>query len=297
MKLIVAITCSIMIFFSANLAVAAQDQGMTSKTHSANVGKIVWAKERITFDSQDQIKPATAFTAADPLYGRVYLAKSLARLDAEDNGGKCKNAAGNYRIKVFIDGQSKGILNEQRVESPTWTTMQISLRLIPGDQGDRQNIGVPEKWATLIKELPDKTHQVKFELWGGPKDCELKYAEGEFSLSKAGEVKPVIGKLPEAMMKNPALEQEMIAAIKGQGWTNEFPIKVVIIESDWRMIRDAFNNITDREINTHSVLKKTQGGTCRANDISFRQPYLGSEKFGKTQFYGFGLKSYPVNCE
>jgi hypothetical protein len=297
MKITLTFAFTLITLLLTNMAVAEQDQGMTSKTHSANVGKIVWAKERITRDIQDQITLATAFNAGDPLYGRIYLAKSLVRLGGEDNGGKCKNPDGNYRIKVSIDGQSKGILNEQWVESPTWTTMQIGLNLTPGDQGDRQNLGVPEKWAAMIKELPDKTHQVKLELWGGPKDCELKYAEGEFSLSKAGEEKPVMGKLPEAMMKNPALEQEMVDAIKGQGWTNEFPIKIVIIESDWRMIRDAFNNITDREINTHSILKKTQGGTCRANDISFRQPHLGSEKFGKTQFYGFGLKSYPVNCQ
>jgi hypothetical protein len=90
---------------------------MTDKTHSANVGKIVWAKERILLDGQDRIKPATAFNSDDPLYGRVFLSKTLARLDAEDNGGKCKNSAGNYRLKVFIDGQSTGIINEQRTPS------------------------------------------------------------------------------------------------------------------------------------------------------------------------------------
>jgi hypothetical protein len=204
---------------------------------------------------------------------------------------------GKYRLKVFIDGRSKGIINEQRVESPTWTTMQINLNLSPRDRADRQNHGVPEKWAAMIKDLPNKMHDVKIEIWGGTKDCELKHAEGAFTLNRSDDVKPGWGKLPEAKMTNAALEQEMITAIKGQEWTNEPPFKVVIIESAWRLIRDAFNNITDREINTHSVLKKTQDGACRANDISFRQPYLGSEKFGKTQFYGLGLKSYPVSCK
>jgi hypothetical protein len=41
------------------------------------------------------------------------------RLGAEDNGGKCRNSAGNYRIKAFIDGQSKGILNDRWVDSST----------------------------------------------------------------------------------------------------------------------------------------------------------------------------------
>jgi len=276
--------------------VSAQDQGMTGKTHSDNIGKILWAKVRILKDSQDQIKYETVFNSNDPLYGRVFLAKSLARLGAEDNGGKCKNQDGSYRLKMFVDGESKGILNEQRVESPEWTTFQIGLNLSAGDSGDRQNIGVPEKWKATVQALPDKSYKVKMEIWGGPKECEIKYAEGEFALNKTGGSMASMGTLPEAKMANATLEQEMILAVKGQGWTNEGPTKVVIIEPEWRMIRDAFNNITDREINTHTVLKSTKDGSCRANDISFRQPHLGSSKFGNTQFYGFGLKSYPVQC-
>ena len=270
---------------------------MTSQIHRANVGKIVWAKERIKFDAQDQIQLATTFNSNDPIYGRVYLSKSLMRLGAEDNGGKCPNSDGNYRIKAYIDSQSKGILNEQWVDTSTWTTVQINLNLSPGDSVDTQNVDVPNKWSAMLKDLPDGPHQGKIELWGGPKDCELNYAEGGFTLNKGGTVKLEASKLPEAKMSNPALEQEMIDAAKGRGWTNETPIKVVIIEPEWRIIRDAFNNITDREINTHVALKRVKDGTCRANDISFRQPYQGNDKYGKTQFYGFGLKSYDVSCE
>jgi len=296
MKSRLAIFFTFVTFLLANI-VNAQDQGMTSSTHSANVGKIVFAKERIKFDSQDQIKLEKAFNSNDPLYGRIYLPKSLSRLGAEDNGGKCKNAEGVYRIKMFIDGQSKGILNEQRVEAPTWTTIQINLNLSAGDSVDRQNSGVPDKWKAAVQPLADASHQVKLEVWGGPANCELKYAEGEFALNKTGGSMASLGKLPEAKMTNGALEQEMIAAVKGQGWTSEGPIKVVIIEPEWRMVRDAFGNITDREINTHTVLKSTNDGSCRANDISFRQPHTGNNTFGRTQFFGLGLKSYGVKCE
>jgi hypothetical protein len=288
--------CSFVAIILAS-AVSAQDQGMTGKTHSANIGKILWAKERILKDRQDQIKYETVFNSNDSLYGRVFLAKSLERLGVEENGGKCKNPEGAYRLKMFVDGESKGVLNEQRVEEPTWTTFQIGLNLSAGDSGDRQNIGVPEKWKAAVQALPDKSYKVKMEIWGGRKDCELKYAEGEFALNKTGGSMVSMGTLPEAKMVNPALEQEMVSAVKGQGWTNEGPTKVVIIEPEWRLIRDAFNNITDREINTHTILKSTKDGSCRANDISFRQPHLGSNKFGSTQFYGLGLKSYPVQCQ
>jgi hypothetical protein len=122
MKLRFSFACICFTFFFAGMVIA-QDQGITSQTHHANVGKIVWAKERIKFDVQDRIQLATAFSSKDPIYGRVYLSKSLQRLDAEENGGKCPNRASNYWIKGFTDGQSKGILNDKRVDSAAWTVL------------------------------------------------------------------------------------------------------------------------------------------------------------------------------
>jgi len=273
-----------------------QDQGFTGERHRANVGKIIWAKQRITKDAQDQIPLATEFEAGDPIYGRVYLPKSLARLGAEEKGGTCENPSSNYRVKVVIDGESKGAINEQWFESSEWTTVQVTLSLIPGDEGDRQNLGVPAKWMDMVKALPDGDHSVMIEFWGGPTKCEAKFAEGGFTLKKAGAVKAAVGSLPEAQMTDATLEQEMIQAVKGQGWTNEYAVKVVIIEPEWRIIRDVFNNIVRREINTHVVLKKNADGSCRANDISFTQQYLGNDTYGKTEFYGLGLRSYPVAC-
>ncbi|MCU0611916.1 MAG: hypothetical protein MUE60_09025 [Candidatus Eisenbacteria bacterium] len=274
----------------------AQDQGFTGERHKANVGKIIWAKQRITKDAQDQIPLASEFEAGDPIYGRVYLPKSLVRLGAEENGGTCENAGSNYRVKVVIDGESKGVINEQWFESSSWTTVQVTLSLIPGDEGDRQNLGVPAKWMDMVKALPDGDHVVMIEFWGGPTKCETKVAEGGFTLKKSGSVKAALGSLPEARMSDSGLEEQMIQAVKGQGWTNEYPVKVVIIEPEWRIIRDVFNTIVRREINTHVVLKKNVDGSCRANDISFTQQYLGDGKYGKTEFYGLGLRSYPVAC-
>lgn len=275
---------------------SAQDQGITSERHRENVGRIVWAKERIAFNAQDRIPLATEFEAGEPIYGRVYLAKSLVRLGAEENGGTCPNEASHYRIKVTINGEPKGVLNEQWFESPTWTTVQVTPMLVPGDEGDRQNRGIGAKWMELIKDLPDGDHAVMFEFWGGPEACETRFAEGGFTLKKKGAVKAAVGLLPESKMTDTKLEQEMIQAVKDQGWTNEHPVNVVIIEPEWRIIRDLLGTIIRREINTHVVLKKEADGSCRANDISFTQQYVGDGKYGKTEFYGLGLRSYPVAC-
>lgn len=273
----------------------AQDQGITSERHRANVGRIIWAKERITFSAQDRIAPVTAFASTDLLYGRVYLPKSLVRLGQEDNGGRCQNPTSLYRLKVSVDGTPVGIVNEQGFEDAEWTTVQIALNPASGDE-DRQNDGVPARWQRVINTVADGTHQVQVEFWGGPTTCEIKYAEGGFTFRKSGAVQGAAGTIPEARMRNPALEQSMLAAVRRQGDAEEVPVRVVIIEPEWRMIRDGLGTITHREINTHVVLRKAADGTCRANDISFRQQHQGNNRFGATQFYGLGMRSYVVRC-
>jgi hypothetical protein len=74
-------------------------------------------------------------------------------------------------------------------------------------------------------------------------------------LIKSGEqVAAKMKTLPAALKKDAKLEAEMIAAIKARGWRNESPVKVVIIEAEWRIIRDLLGNIVRREINTNVVL-------------------------------------------
>ena len=105
-----------------------------------------------------------------------------------------------------------------------------------------------------------------------------------------------LNKLPIAKKKDAALESTMIKAIKDRGWENESPIKVVIVEADWRIIRDYLGNILRREINTNVILKKNDG-TCRLTDISFTQEFKGGNSYGATEVYGIGMKNIPFDCE
>ena len=274
-----------------------QDQGMTGETHKKNIGKSLWAKERIQLNKQDQTKYDTVFDVSDPLYGRIFLEKSLPRF-AEDQGADCRNPYANFKLKVYINGEDKGYINEAYFYGgEAWTTAQINLHLSAGDKADNINRGIPEKWADLVKGLPNGEHQCKFEFYGGEmKSCLLKVAEGSFTLNKTGEmVTKKLDKLPDAKKKDSALENEMIAAIKKLGWQNESPIKVVIIEEDWRIIRDALGNILRKEINTNVVLKKNDGN-CRLTDISFERPYRGNNKYGSTEVFGIGLMNEQFNC-
>lgn len=278
-----------------------QDQGMTSETHRNNIGKILWAKERIKLELQDRITYQTSFEASEPLYGRIFLEKSLTRL-SESQGIECQDNI-EFRLKVFVNGENKGKLHEGSWSDRRWTTGQISLNLTPGDEVDWVNVGVPDKWAALVKGLPNGSHRITIEFYGGKgayggenDKCLKKYAEGSFILNKSGEM--TSGKLktlPAAKKSDAALEAEMIRAIKSRGWQNETPIKVVIIEPDWRIIRNPFGVIQRKEINTNVILRKMDG-TCRLTDISFERPFLGNNKYGATIVYGVGTKNLPIDC-
>ena len=282
-----------------------QDDGMTSETHKKNVGKILWAKERIKKDMQDRITYETVFDASDPLYGRVFIEKSLTRV-SESQPIECQDNIEFY-LRIFINGEDKGKFHDGTWTDRRWTTGQISLNLTPGDEVDLVNVEVPEKWAALVKRLPNGNHKIKIEFYGGKgvygsggssyEKCPKKLAEGSFTLNKSGEM--TSGKLkmlPVAKKKDAALEAEMVKAIKSRGWQNETPIKVIIVESDWRIVRNAFGVILRKEINTNVILKKTDG-TCRLTDISFERPYQGNNKYGATIVYGVGMKNLPFDCD
>ena len=274
-----------------------QEQGITSKTHRNNVGKILWADHRILFDIQDNTTYSTEFSSGEAIYGRGYLEHCLYNYSIDLGNGQCLNTTSNYELRINIDGHDMGVFNAGSFPDQNWTTFQINLVLSSGDSEDGINKGVSSKWAKLINSLDKGQHKVSFEFWGGKNDCEKKkYAEGTFTYNKSSDskVKGSSEEVPQAQMKNAKLEKEMLEICRNQGWKNDTPIDILIIESDWRIVRDGWGNITDREINTYVVLKNSNG-LCKANDISFRQPYNG-KSYGKTQLYGLGMKSISVDC-
>mgnify|MGYP000459956422 CR=1 FL=1 len=273
------------------------DQGMTSNTHKENIGKILWSSKRIQFNAQDNIQYINKFKVGESIYGRGYLPKCLYNLSIDDGNNDCLNPNNEYEIRIVCDDIDLGILKSGYFPDQDWTTFQVTLSLSQGDSEDGINKGVTSKWAQFVNEMNHGEHQIQIQFWGGKSGCERKkYAEGSFILIKdsGSKVKGQSEELPNPKMKNAKLEKEMIEAVKKQGWKNEHPIGVIILENDWRIIKDALGNIIAKEINTFIILKDNNGN-CRANDISFRQTYKG-HSYGPTEFYGFGLKSIPVDC-
>ncbi|MCX7735482.1 MAG: hypothetical protein N2319_02100 [Candidatus Kapabacteria bacterium] len=299
MKTFLLVFFAIIILSSNNISYSKtfpiQDQGITSQTHRNNIGKIVWATKRIKFDSQDNVNFVSEFSQDESIYGRGYLPKCLYNLSIEE-GDDCLNPNNEYELRLKVNGVDKGVLYTNYFPDQDWTTFQITPKLDANDSEDRINKGLPLKWASIVNNLDKGKHHITIEFWAGKPGCERKkYAEGSFVYNKITSKKVTAGEsLPKSAMNNPSLVKEMIEAVKNQGWKNEYPIDVIILESDWRINKNPFGVILNREINTYVILKDNNGN-CRANDISFRQPYKG-KSYGKTEFYGFGLKSIPVDC-
>jgi hypothetical protein len=292
------VTCCLLLVAAATSpALAVADQGMTSELHRKNIGRIVWAKERIRMDAQDRIPLASGFQFGEPIYGRAFFPKSIVTIGEEKS---CPNSRAEFRLRLYVDGVDKGLINRHYMEGKDWTTIQVTLKLTPGDEGDTGNVGVPDNFAEIVETMAPGLHKIRVEFIGqaGDRTCSLKLAEGEFTFQKSDQPVQTTAagqKLPPALMKNSALESSMIQAVKDRGWKNEEPVKVVILERDWRMIRNPFGTITHREINTHVVLRKFADRSIRANDISFRQEARPGNAWGPTEVYGIGTKSYPVD--
>lgn len=161
------------------------NQGITSKIHEKNIGKIVWSKSRIKFDKQDEAILADEFKSGDAIYGRGYLEDCLYNLSLSDTSKNCVNKDNFYELRIKVDGVEKGVFNSSHFSYQNWTTFQISLVLSNGDIEDPVNKGVTEKWNALVNSLSAGKHSIILEFWGGKEGCKMeKYAAGSFTFLK-----------------------------------------------------------------------------------------------------------------
>lgn len=95
-------------------------------------------------------------------------------------------------------------------------------------------------------------------------------------------------------MKNKALEQDMMDAIKREGW-KETPLRAVITSTEWRVVRNPRTGIILRRVLNGQVAVKTPAGQCRVFMIGIAQEHDGS-KFGKSHFLSVG-DNFDIACE
>jgi hypothetical protein len=114
-------------------------------------------------------------------------------------------------------------------------------------------------------------------------------AEGQRNSLANQEKLPV----PASQMNNPALKAKMLELAR-KAYPSWDIKELVIIESAWRVEKNALGQIIHRRINTNIILPNGSGGyTMRT--LSFIEPYAGSDKYGTVEAFGIGTDDRAVN--
>ena len=114
-------------------------------------------------------------------------------------------------------------------------------------------------------------------------------AEGQRNSLANQEKLPV----PASQMNNPALKAKMLELAR-QAYPSWDIKELIIIESAWRVEKNALGQIIHRRINTNIILPNGSGGyTMRT--LSFIEPYAGSDKYGTVEAFGIGTDDRAVN--
>ncbi|MEZ4268080.1 MAG: hypothetical protein R3F39_17075 [Myxococcota bacterium] len=176
----------------ASLSVEARaDQGITSPAHREHVGKIVYSADLIPFRKEAPEAFKGEFTATSPIYGRVYLARSLANTEVQLDGSVKKGSARDFEVRLFVgeleqkyafDVFHRGTLAPDAAEA--WTTWRFDPHPLPGDKA--ADLKVVTGWAKTVNALAPGRHTVRVEVWvteGQMRSAEP-VAAGSFALTK-----------------------------------------------------------------------------------------------------------------
>jgi hypothetical protein len=96
-------------------------------------------------------------------------------------------------------------------------------------------------------------------------------------------------------MKNPAMEQQMVAALNNLGWKENYT-KVVINSTDWNVKKNDLGIILYRIVAAVGIFKDNDG-KCKYQEFTFRQDYTGGGKFeSKIKYNSYGGVS-EIGCD
>ncbi|MEM6297346.1 MAG: hypothetical protein AAF740_01525 [Bacteroidota bacterium] len=242
----------------------AQDQGMTSETHKKYVGKIVFSSnpDALTFAKEIPSDFKTSFSADEPIYTKIYLAKSLAN---ETYEGQQEYATATLFYRLFIDGKQVGFkrkfgnfpIKYNKENEPyyseelnggdqfrIWTTWRHFL--LPKDNDPELKYGnrniAARAFILALLDVEPGTHEIKLELLSQSRSYETMsdvVASGEFTLKlTAADQKNLAFKhtppLPQEKWQGGS-KSEILAELK-TAFVQEFkdePLKIGILSPNW----------------------------------------------------------------
>jgi hypothetical protein len=171
-----------------------KDQWFTDDVHQRRTGTIVFSRERIENPGENEGAFSTAFGRKEPLYGRVYVDRSIPNTPVQTPARHWVfPAEGAHFYRLFVDGKpfdgGLGVfwsalrLSTTEAEDKQMTTWRFEPHPATADDRAMPEAGVA--WAKVVNALSPGKHKLRFELWAGEIDQHSKgpRAAGEIALN------------------------------------------------------------------------------------------------------------------
>ncbi len=159
----------------------------------------------------------------------------------------------------------------------------------------------PAKFTKVLSQTSPRKHEIKVVLRANTGSFLQDLAEGQFSLDcssgqdKLKEYATLYRNknlaeytMPKPKMKDKALVNSMIEALKNEGWEKGKKLQRVVITNDaWEIFRHAATGVILYRKIPAAAAFKTDDGECKYWNLSFKQGYNGTS-YGKTVVGGVG---------
>lgn len=267
------------------------DDGIKGDLHTANVGKIVFAKQKIDVNGPASQLSST-FEVGDYVYAEIFLQTCVMNYKVYKGLSPIarKNETGGVEIRIYIDGKRQDFGIGLKDFSGVQATITQKSFVMNGKGDDAQWNN--EDFINSLNGLSNGSHTYKVELWGyyapqtamGYEEFATKsaIASGEFTVNKTENSTVKLGRTfesVEAKMTDTDIETRALKALKehaaNQGWSETFT-QIKITEEDWTIeYHRETGAILDRRI-ICTALAKWPNGQCTIQSFSFIQDYNGS---------------------
>ncbi|MGA2297802.1 MAG: hypothetical protein ABSG15_09680 [FCB group bacterium] len=286
-KLIIILFCLTLFSATYNIALS---QEKPNDFFIQNSGKILFSKLPFNPVQNKDNNFINKFQSSDFIYGTILLKDSLKNISPD-----------NYEFTetIYIDGGIKLNFKINFTDSLKFSNY-FPLEILPEPTISKSNEA--SYIAHSLSQLTNEKHKIKI-LFKNIKTSNI-FAQGEFELDCANglekieiiantltEKKFANVEMAEPKMKNTELEKEMLDCFSD--WIDK-PVKLVITDYDWIYVRDKWQLMQYRYINTE-VAVKNKYGKCKLINVSFKQKFKEVD-FGKTERFAVG-SSKEILCD